>query len=226
MTEDTQVLNIQEELLKQVAGLKATVAPPTGFIVSTKNKQFTLPDGRQSDGPLDCIVLDHVSANLYYSGAYDAKALTSPDCFAIGRVIDDMAPSANAPTQQDESCGDCAFNQWGSATNGGKGKACKNTRKLLVVPADAEGDNVQQYVLNVSPSGIKHYDKYIDMLASSGKHPIQVVTAISFDANEAYPSLRFAVKEPNPEDRVALMWNLRESGESLLLQEPVSDKAA
>lgn len=227
MSEDKQVVDIQAELRKQVATLRETVAPPSGYVISTKAKQFTLPDGRQSAGPLDCIILDHVSANLYYTGAYNPTQPSQPDCFAIGRIVNDMKASENAPKRQDENgCAVCAFNQWGSAPSGGKGKACKNTRRLLVVPHDIVDDKAQQYILNVSPSGIKHYDKYIDMLASSERHPIQVVTSISFDPNEAYPSLRFAAKEPLDEERLGVMWKLRELGESLLFQEPVSEQAA
>ena len=225
MSEDKSVLDIQAELRAQVATLKDTVAPPTGFTISTKAKQFTLPDGRQSGGPLECIILDHISANHYYTGAYNPSALTAPDCFAINRIVAELKASPNSPSVQDEnSCLDCAFNQWGSAPNGGKGKACKNQRMLLLVPADVDSIDAQQYILKVSPSGVKHYDKYIDMLASSERHPIQLITLVSFDPNEAYPSLRFAVKEAH--DKLEVMWELRKRGENLLFQEPVSDDKA
>ena len=227
MSDDTQVLDIQEELRKQVATLKDTVAPPTGFAISIKGKVFTLPDGRQSAGPLECIILDHVSANHYYPGAYNPKQLTAPECFAIGRVVADLKASPNSPTVQDENnCAVCAFNQWNSDPQGGKGKACKNQRILLLVPADTKDVNAQQYVLKVAPNAIKHYDKYIDMLAKSGRHPIQLETKITFDPSEAYPSLRFALGEKVLNDEeLAVMWELRKRGESLLFQEPVSEKS-
>jgi hypothetical protein len=218
MTEDTKVVNIQEELRKQVALMRETVAPPAGNVISLKGKQFTLPDGRQDKGPLNVIILDHVSANSYYTGAYNPKELTSPECFAVGRNVAEMVPSKNVTTPQHANCRDCPMNQWESATNGGKGKACKNTRRLLVIPEGTIDPEAQQYILNVSPSGIRFYDKYIDKLAGMGRHPIEFITEISFDPQETYPSLRFKAAEENSD--VNLAWGLRSSGETLLLQEP------
>ena len=108
-------------------------------------------------------------------------------------------------------------------TLSGAGKACKNTRRLLVVPANAT-EKTRPWVINVSPTGLKHFDKYVNTLSGVGTHPIEVVTKISFEASEAFPSLRFEIDTKH--DNLNLMWQLKERGQEILLQEPKIEKAA
>jgi hypothetical protein len=223
MTQSTQLQDIQAKLREELQSIKETVAPPSGFIIGTKGKQFTLPDGSNSPGPLTCVVLDWASENTYYSGSYNPNNLVSPDCFALGRKVAAMAPSENAPKPQSELCHDCIRNQWGSAVGGGKGKACKNTRRLLLVQSDATAES-QPYILPVSPTGIKHFDKFVASLENMDLHPIQMTVDISFDQNEAYPSLRFKVREQH--ENLEPMWALKEEGQPLLMQEREGDKEA
>jgi len=215
------VLNVQEQLRKELDTLKDRVDPPSGYMISTKAKVFTLPNGSASDGPLVCVVLDWVTSNSYFEGIYNPKDPQPPTCFAIAREPAKAVPSDNAPKKQGDLCKDCPKNEWGSDPQGGKGKACKNTRRLLIVPHDAD-ENAQPWVISVSPTALKHFDKYVNTLADVGTHPIEVVTTISFEASEAYPSLRFAVE--NKHDNLNAMWKLKERGQEILLQEPQIEK--
>ena len=216
------VQSIQDELRKELDTLKERVDPPSGFKISTKGKVFTLPDGSSSDGPLTCVILDWVTANVWFEGIYNPKDIKPPSCFAVGRVVSELAPSENSPKKQHDTCKGCPQNEWGSA-NTGKGKACKNTRRLLIVPVDAD-ENTMPWVIDVSPTGLKHFDKYVGTLADNGKHPIEAVTDIYFEEQEAFPSLRF--KPVGPTKNVELMWALKQHGQELLLQEPQFEVAA
>jgi len=223
MPKDKAVLNVQEQLRKELDTLKDRVEPPSGYMISTKGKVFTLPDGSSSDGPLICVVLDWVTANSYFEGIYNPKDPQPPACFAIADKPAEAAPSKHAPKPQHSSCcGDadtptCPKNEWRSDPGGGAGKACKNTRRLLIVPHDAT-EKTQPWIISVSPTGLKHFDKYVNMLADVGTHPLEVVTEISFEASEAYPSLRFALDTKH--DNVNLMWKLKGIGQEILRQEP------
>jgi len=211
------VLNVQDELRKELAGLKDKVDPPSGFMVNLKGKVFTLPNGASSDGPLTCVILDWVSENTFFEGIYNPKDIKPPVCFAVGAEPLKLAPSKNAPKPQHESCKDCPQNQWESDPKGGKGKACKNTRRLLIVPIDAE-PGTQPWIIKASPTSLKHFDKYINALSDVGTHPIEVVTDISFEASETYPSLRFKITDKH--DKLDVMWSLKQAGQEVLLQEP------
>lgn len=229
MTKNKAVTSVQEQLKKELDTLKDRVDPPSGYMISTKGKVFTLPDGSADNGPLVCVVLDWLTANTYFEGVYNPQNIQPPACFAISREPAKAIPSASAPKKQfDRCCGDadndgCPKNEWGSDPQGGKGKACKNTRRILVVPANAT-EKTQPWVLNVSPTGLKHFDKFVNTLADVGTHPIEVIAEVSFEASEAYPSLRFAVADKH--DNLELMWQLKERGQEILMQEPRIEKAA
>ena len=219
MTKSKAIQSIQDELRKELDTLKERVDPPSGFTISTKGKVFTLPDGSADNGPMTCVVLDWVTANVYFEGIYNPQDIKPPSCFAIGRVVKDLAPSDNSPDKQNDVCKGCSQNEWGSAGGGSKGKACKNTRRLLIARVNAKEDE-QPWVINVSPTGLKHFDKYVNTLADNGRHPIQVITDMSFEASEAFPSLRFAVQGELTEKQLATMWALKEMGQEILMQEP------
>lgn len=219
-----EIRSIQDELKKELSSLKERVDPPSGFMISTKGKTFTLPNGESNPGPMTCVILDWITANTYFEGIYNPQDIKPPACFAMGRNVSELTPSDNAPKPQHDACKGCPQNEWGSAGGGSKGKACKNTRRLLIVPIKAD-ETTQPWVIKVSPTGIKHFDKYVSTLADHGMHPIEAATEISFEASEAFPTLRFKLLEKH--DKVELMWLLKEAGQEILLQEPqVDDKAA
>ncbi len=230
MTKSKELTNIQAELRKELDTLKDRVDPPSGYMINLTAKVFTLPDGSADDGPLVCVILDWVTANVYFEGIYNPKEPAPPVCFAIGREVATMVPSEKSPKRQHTACNAvdgnkmCPKNEFGSDEKGGKGKACKNTRRLLIVPHDAD-ESTQPWIITVSPTALKYFDKYVNTLADIGTHPVEVVTEISFEASEAYPSLRFKVA--NKHDNLNIMWALKERGQEILLQEPrVEDKAA
>ena len=233
MSKDKQagkdVLDIQAQIRAELDNIKATVEPPSGFVISTKGSVFTLPDGSVDEGPMYCTVVDYAAMNLYYTGAYNPQKTSNPDCWAIGKDLPSLGPSSSVPNPKSDTCKTCPKNEWGSATGGGQGKACKNTRRLLVVgkgQLDSNGVDAQSYVLSVSPTGLKHFDKYINSLSDQGIHPTQVVTQISFDPNSPFPSLRFKADAKLTEEAVASVWGIKERSQSILLQEPQNEPKA
>ena len=77
----------------------------------------------------------------------------------------------------------------------------------------------------VSPTGLKHFDKFVNTLADLDKHPIELVTEIAFEPQEAFPTLRF--KPAGENENLALMWKIKEVGQEILHMEPkVEDEAA
>lgn len=85
------------------------------------------------------IILDGIMENVFYEGFFDANNPASPACFAFGRDEQTMAPHDLAAKKQCEQCKDCAKNAWKSAVkqdgSQGKGKACRNTRRLALIIA-------------------------------------------------------------------------------------------
>jgi hypothetical protein len=218
VTENTALTAFQEQLKQELANLTKTIDPPSSNKISTRGKVFTLPDGKSSPGPLNCVVLDWISLNVYYPGVFNPNQRTGPDCFAIGKVIEELRPSDNAPKKRSESdCASCPKGQWGTGF-GGKGKACKNQRRLILVePTFTERSQVMS--LYVSPTGLKAWNEYVRRLATEQEAlPVQVVTAISFDANQTYPTLNFHFVERHGQLDMAM--RLRQLNQDLLHREP------
>lgn len=223
MTETLPTTNTAERIKAELLAMARRVSAPSSNKISTKGKLFSLPDGKSSPGPLNVVILDFVAVNSFYEGIYNPQNKAPPACFAVGTDLDAMVPSASAPKPQGMNCNDCIKNSWGSG-QGGRGKACKNTRRLIVVPPDFTKDTVPM-TLYISPTGLKGWDAYIRrIVVEHTSRPIDVVTTISFDPNQAYPSLQFGFGELNP--NVAIAEYLRTLHAEMLNREPEAQAKA
>lgn len=209
------VVSIQDALRAQAAATSERTAPSTGINIRLAGKQFAFPDGTKHPGPVDLVIVDFVSRNDFYEGAFDKENVSPPACFAIGANPLKLVPSDNSPSKQADTCAECPMNQFGS---NGKGKACKNGRLLAVLPADAkEGHPLA--ILKVSPTGTKSFDGFVKETARAFQMPpVGVVVSVSFDENEDYPKLVFGDAVPN--ENVADHFARQEEAKELLSQEP------
>lgn len=220
MSESTAIVNYDEILAQRAAALAKKIAPPSGDKIRvTQAKKFVFPDGNESPGPFQAIILDFVSANEYYSNPYVRGEVVPPDCFAINEEPGLLAPSKNAPKPQSENCAACHWNQYGTARVG-KGKACKNTRLLAMLPPDFEASS-PIWLMSVSPTGIQAWDRYVSAIfAQFGAPPVKVITTIAFDPKVDYPSVRFGNPEPLEDDILHRAIGRLEEARNRLLVEP------
>lgn len=208
-----------------LASIQSRIQAPSGDKIRvTQFKKFRLPSGEETDGPLEGVIVDFVSANVFYKDGFDKDNMGPPDCFAINPEPNQLVPSVNSPDKQADSCGQCPNNQWGTGARG-KGKACKNTRLLAFMPADATQDT-PPWILTVSPTGIKGFDDYVRGLASKRIAPLQVVTTVGFDKNVDYPSLKMAALRPLTEDEFHIFEGKVDEARDRLLVEPDTTKRA
>ena len=209
------VISIQEQLRAQAAAMAGRIAPPTGNKIKIgQNKQFTLPDGSVTD-TLDLVIVDFTSKNTFYEGAFDPNNITPPACFAIGPEPKNLVPSANSPAKQSDDCASCPLNQFGSS---GKGKACKNSRVLAVLPPEADADT-PIWTLEVSPTGIKGFDGFAgNVNRAFGMPPISVVVTVSFNPAETFASLVFS--DPRPNENLEVHFGRQAEAQELLAVEP------
>jgi hypothetical protein len=208
----TQIVNIEEQLKRQLAGLQNRVGAPPSNKIATKGKVFTLPDGKTGT-ELQVIIGDWRHVLAHYPGVYNANNPQDPDCFAVGSFNPDsgqLVAHANIAKPHGENCKVCPKNQWKSAATG-RGKACKNQIRLMVFAAAdiLEGKEVQPMTLYISPTGLKGFNAYVTDLASYHQLDLmQVVTHVSFDPNETYPSLVFKMLDKHAQ--VNQVWALRQ----------------
>lgn len=213
------VVSVQEMMAAQLAALQGKTAPVGGNMIRvTQDKQFILPDGSKTPGPLQLVIVDFNSRNTFYEGAFDKNNISPPACFAIGDIPLKLIPSENSPVKQADSCAECPMNAFGSA---GTGKACKNSRMLAVLPPDADEDT-PMWTLAVSPTAIKGFDGFVkNVQRMFSVPPVGVVAEVSFDENETYARLKFGDAEPNGNAAVHLS-RLEEAKELLAVEPDVS----
>lgn len=209
--------SIAQAMAAEVENIASKIGSPTGNRIRvTQAKTFRLPTGEETP-VITGVILDFLSANYYYTGAYDPNDIQPPECFAINERVADLAPHEKAPNRQAEACAVCPQNQYGTS---GRGKACSNTRLLALLPPDATADSPIM-VLRVSPTAQRSFDAYVASVARSLKvPPVGVVTEFSFDPTPTYASLRFNVGAGLTKEQFELFVSRREEAKRILLTPP------
>ena len=142
-------------------------------------------------------------AKNYYEKGYTDGADTPPDCFSTNGVKPDPA----SPKPQCATCAACPQNVFGSRkTEAGKNaKACSDSRRLAVVPADDPKNEMYggPMLLRVPATSLAGLKDYAQRLSAVGFNPWEVYTSIGFDVDEAYPKFTFRALNPINEEEVA-----------------------
>ncbi len=181
----TQLNRYDEELAALAAQGVQTEANVGGGIktITVKSAQFYYGDDCLGT-TLRLVALDHALENAYYKDDYDSNNPLPPDCFSLGRVEDELRPHDNCAEKhggEDGRCATCPLNAFGSAEKGGK--ACKNTRRILVLLESALGEDIKEATLaflKPSVTNIKHWAAYVKSLKeTANKATIQVVTEVT-----------------------------------------------
>jgi hypothetical protein len=130
-----------EELAKQAdvsAAMEANAGG--GQFFSLKAGVLIWQDAPMPDNQMAVVIVDHIFENVFYEGRYDADNPQGPVCFAFGRDDAKLTPhqlvvdAGNAQYGAAKLCAGCPQNEFGTAETG-RGKACKNTRRLALLPA-------------------------------------------------------------------------------------------
>jgi len=183
----TAVVSIQDRIKQRLASVNETTAQAGSMKISLKGSKFRLPDGNTSDGPLNCIIVDYTNTNIWYEEDFQDGTITPPDCWSIGKVINDMKPHVSVEKPINADCATCPKNQYGSK---GRGKECSNKVLLAILPEGFTNES-EVYTLQIAPKGLKSWGAYVRTLQSQGVDPVQVVTSISFEPNQSFPQLKF-----------------------------------
>lgn len=141
-------------------------------------------------------------AALGEAGKDGAAANQMPDCHSDDLVV----PKAESAEKQSERCDSCQWNQFGSDRKGGRGKDCKEARRMFLM---VEG-KLDPHVMTVPATSLKNMKKYFTFLAEKNLgRPQFVLTKFSVATTEnkdqiKYSELVMTFVKPLDE-RVALM---------------------
>jgi hypothetical protein len=221
----TGLVKWDAELAKYAEDASAAEKLPGGSFISFRGGQISIA-GQPSKGPIQVVVLDSIFENACYEGDYDADNPQPPVCYGFARSEDDLKPHAEAADPKCESCAGCEMNQWGSADKG-KGKACKNVRRLAVVSANGlSADSVKKgevFYIKLPVTSVKGWAMYVKSLAATTRRPpFAYVTEIECvpDPKSQF-KVTFAPVEPVPDDVMgAVMERRKEIEEQIAFPYP------
>jgi hypothetical protein len=176
---------------------------------------------------LEVVVLAGNFHHAYYDNQYDPDTPQSPDCFSQSMANEAlMSPHDASGIKQHDECKTCPKAQWGSEPTRGKGKACKQSRKLLVLPADCIDSSelvatADAATFLLSPTNGATYGKLVSKLAVAGQPVFACVSEIVWTSD---PKTQYKITiNPlrgitDPAVLAALMKRASEAG--LVLLEP------
>lgn len=173
MSETTQVGEKRDWMKEfaEAAHANMQAEKPNNKFISFKSGMLSYNDTPAKDNEILCVIVASAFENGWYPNKYDPNKIVSPECWAISIVEDELAADAElVGDQQSIKCSDCALNQWGSNPEGGKGKACKNGRRLAIVLAD-QLDEPDVLMARIPATSIANWSKYVNTLGNVVKRP-------------------------------------------------------
>src|SRR6266403_4075082 len=148
----------------------------------------------------------------YYKGKYVEGSTAPPDCYSL----DGKVPSASVKAPIHSNCAMCPMNQFGSliGDNGVKQKACRDTKKLAVVPlVDPRNESWGGPMLfRVPPSALGDLSKLADALKARGFPYNAVAVRFSFDLDASHPKPIFNAIRALTDDEAETVVELYNSG--------------
>ena len=194
-----------KEKMAGVMAVSAAMEAPKGGYLSFKGGNMSYDEQMIPHNKLDVVVLNFVLENAMFREKYVAGKTASPMCYAIGRMERDLKPHPDCEEPQNDQCGVpgeegcCPHNEWGSDPDGGKGKACKNGRRIAIMSADFLGhtDAVDRIkaanvlLCKIPVTSIKGFSSYVNQCVKVAEKPtFAMVTELS---TKPHPTSLFTV---------------------------------
>lgn len=189
----TALVPWEQQMAAAAARQKAAEKPVTGLpTIGTRGGVLTVDGSPVKGNVLRGIVLGAVHENAYYEGDFDPDQPTVPVCYAFADpTVEDpeAAAEAMAPvgvdSPQADACTGCPMNEFGTADRG-RGKACKNIRRLILVTEDSLESpeklaKAEMRMLKVPVTSVKHWANYVRnvLVDELGRPSFAVVTQVS-----------------------------------------------
>lgn len=177
--------DLQEELAEAAKDAAAKERPSVSKL-SLKSGVMQFQGLAVPGNKIDAVILAYSYRNAYYANPYDPNNIVNPNCFAIQESDEDMRPHENVSEPENETCNGCPRNEWGSDPRvGSRGKACKEGRRLILVPKDALADpeamaKAEFAVVDVPVTSVKNFGNYVNQLSAAVQRPMwAVITQLS-----------------------------------------------
>lgn len=235
-TQTKEIATWEEEMARDAEAAARMEASAGGVeFFGTQGGILTWQGVEIENNEMGVIILDHVLENVYYEGDYDPDDPVPPLCFAFGRDDEKMQPHPNVikvNQGQSDFCSKCPKNEWASADKG-RGKACRNTRRLALCIAGQFKDGKFELFdepshystteigfLRLPVTSCKGFAGYVKQLASALKRPpYGVITRVKIEPDKKTQfKVVFTAIEKAPNDIIQPIRERRQGLEDLLTQ--------
>lgn len=183
MSESKELVSWEERLANEAKAV-AAVERPSVTGISLKSGIMSINDAPVPGNSLDCVILAAVFENTYYESAYDPSKIVPPTCFALGRAVPGqpvvMIPHEAVPEPINGDCETCEFMKWNSDPRpNSRGKACKEKRRLVLIPAvalkDGEIAKAEMATMTLPVTSVRNWGTYVNRLAAEFSRPYWAV---------------------------------------------------
>ena len=177
----TSPANIRTKLKQIAKKQEERLSSEGGSFISMQDGEFVYGEDIIPQ-PMPVIILDYRYVNAYYADDYDPDVRQTPACFAINSERDELAPHPDCEDPQADTCKACEWNKYNTAERG-KGKACRNTVRTALTPADKITAANEVAMLSFPPTSLKSFNGYIRKTINVSELPsFGYITELSTEA--------------------------------------------
>jgi hypothetical protein len=185
-----------EQELEKAAKEVASRERPSLSNISLRNGIMQLSGTPVPGNALPCVIIASAFENQWFAGDFDPNNIKNPDCYALSDDGENMVPDPSIEHPQHENCTDCPKGQWRTDRRGGKGKDCKEKRRLALLPSDALKDGniktAEMAVLTLPVTSRANWANYVNQLAAEHRRPPWAV--LSTVSVHPHPKNQFEVR--------------------------------
>lgn len=226
--ESTDVIKkrLEEQLERQ---REASAGMRTGMaFITFKNANLKVDGQPVPNNTADVRVLSAVSERAWYDGAYDPDTPQVPACYAL----DSTEPHPEATNPQAETCAECPKNKWGTApprpgdTKPGKGKACREGARLIVVPAGVPLKSAPMFTAKIPVTSLAAVNNYTSRCNQAAKLTGEFIATLSVtEDKKSFFKVHLTMKEHTADIDPLLLLNKQEEAYQLAMTPyPVFDQ--
>jgi hypothetical protein len=192
----TEVVSWQERLADEAKNV-AAMERPSLTSISLRAGVMSINGTQVPGNKLPAVVIASAFENQYYDKPFDPNVKENPLCFSLSLSGEEMVPHPDSKQiQSSTTCAECPMFAWGSDPKGGKGKACKQKRRLALLPAaalkDGEINKAELAVMTLPVMSVKNWSNYVNRLSTEfARPPWAVLTEVSVHPD---PRTQFQVK--------------------------------
>jgi len=209
----------QEMLERQQAA--AAGMRTSGSYVTFKNANLKVDGVPVPNNKADVRILAAVGERTWYDGPYDPDNAQVPACYAL----DDTVPHPEAMNPQAYTCAECPKNKWGSApprpgsTTPGKGKACREGARVIMVPAGVALKKAPMYTAKIPVTSLNSVNTLVGRCQASGKLTGEFIIELSVvEDKKSFFKVHLNIKEHTPDLDPLLLLSKQDEAYQLAMQ--------